>query len=450
MDSPSIQGSLQATLSVWHVRDRGDKDLNSGDQKAAKLQAALDIEVDGFLMGLQRTDAPLGSPVERFKYPHFFLSTGQHFNSRGARVRQGRAEALPFVYEFPRFVSGGGLLGTGVGWLSLNESQFEHSAYAVDRPMVGRLGCNGGLARVQFPTSGLSGSCEAVSATLKTQNFAGEQQSESTVSLGFWTDGILPTSRCLFYDESRSRIFVASRAGESSSGPYGGIVSVSTKSGETLWHQHVSAGSVELSPNGRLLMATTGSGMAFIDPKTGQPTHRLKEKSHSGEFTPMSTRWIDDRVTCWLGGDKFYALGGVETSGAITLQVREVKTGQMIWELPLENPVYESPRSDSKCCAAPNRFIRSVSASPCGRLIAFVAGDLYLVDGGSGEVLQTIKARDAIRTWEGASFSPDGKYLAVASHEILAVFDCKKAKSLSTGAPSSSQFLRRISSFWLD
>ena len=32
-----------------------------------------------------------------------------------------------------------------------------------------------------------------------------------------------------------------------------------------------------------------------------------------------------------------------------------------------------------------------------------------------------------------ASFSPDGKYLAVASHEILAVFDCKKAKSLSTG-----------------
>ena len=72
MDSPSIQGSLQATLSVWHVRDRGDKDLNSGDQKAAKLQAALDIEVDGFLMGLQRTDAPLGSPVERFKYPHFF------------------------------------------------------------------------------------------------------------------------------------------------------------------------------------------------------------------------------------------------------------------------------------------------------------------------------------------------------------------------------------------
>ena len=86
MDSPSILGSLQATLPVWHVRDRGDKDLSSSDQKATKLQAALDVEVDGFLMGLQRTDAPLGPPIERFKYPHFFLSTGQHFNSRGARA----------------------------------------------------------------------------------------------------------------------------------------------------------------------------------------------------------------------------------------------------------------------------------------------------------------------------------------------------------------------------
>ena len=165
-------------------------------------------------MGLQRTDAPLGPPVERFKYPHFFLSTGQHFNSRGARVRQGRAEALPFVYEFPRFVSGGALLGTGVGWLSLKESHFENTAYAVDRPMVGRLGCNGGLARVQFPTSGLSGSCESVVANLETQTFAGKQTlSESTVSLGFWTDGILPTPRCLYYDESGSRVFIASRAG---------------------------------------------------------------------------------------------------------------------------------------------------------------------------------------------------------------------------------------------
>ena len=205
------------------------------------------------------------------------------------------------------------MLGTGIGWLSLRESQFEQAAYTVDRPMVGRLGCNGGLARVQFPTSGLSGSCETVSAILETQNLAGKQISESTVSLGFWTDGTLPTARCLFYDESNSRVFIASRAGEGSSGHYGGIISISTKSGEALWNQHVSAGAVELSPNGRLLMATTGSGMAFIDPKTGQPKHRLKEKSHAGEFTPMSTRWIDDRVACWLGGDKFYALGGVET-----------------------------------------------------------------------------------------------------------------------------------------
>ena len=424
--------------------------MSSSDQKAAKLQAALDVEVDGFLMGLQRLDAPLGPPVERFRYPHFFLSSGQHFNSRGARVRQGRAEALPFVYEFPRFVSHAALLGTGVGWLSMKESHFENTAYTVDRPMVGRLGCKGGLARVQFPTSGLSGSCESVVANLETQTFAGQQTLSSSVSLGFWTDGILPTPRCLYYDESGSRVFIASRAGEGAAGHYGGILAVSTKSGETLWHQHVSAGSLELSPKGRLLMATTGSGLAFIDTKTGQPKHRLKEKGHAGEFTPMSTRWIDDRVACWLGGNTFYALGGVETSGAITLQVREVKTGRMIWELPLENPAYESPRSDSKCCAAPNRFIRSVRASPCGRLIAFVAGDLYLVDGGSGEVLQILKARDAIRTWEGADFSPDGKYLAVASHEVLAVFDCQKAKSLSTGAPSSSQFLRRMASFWMD
>ena len=50
----------------------------------------------------------------------------------------------------------------------------------------------------------------------------------------------------------------------------------------------------------------------------------------------------------------------------------------------------------------------------------------------------------------GLPLSPDGKFLAVASHEVLAVFACQKAKSLSTGAPSSSQFLRRMASFWMD
>ena len=122
----------------------------------------------------------------------------------------------------------------------------------------------------------------------------------------------------------------------------------------------------------------------------------------------------------------------------------------MIWELPLDDSHYESPRSESNCCAAPNRFIRSVSASPCGRLVAFVAGDLYLVDGGSGEVIQVIKPRDSVHTWEGADFSSDGNLLAVASHEMLLVFDCQKAKQESSGKPSSTQFLRRLSSFWMD
>ena len=175
-----------------------------------------------------------------------------------------------------------------------------------------------------------------LSANLETQTFAGQQTLSSSVSLGFWTDGILPTPRCLYYDESGSRVFIASRAGEGAAGHYGGILAVSTKSGETLWHQHVSAGSLELSPNGRLLMATTGSGLAFIDTKTGQPKHRLKEKGHAGEFTPMSTRWIDDRVACWLGGEYILRTWWSRDLWGYYLQVREVKTGQMIWELPLE------------------------------------------------------------------------------------------------------------------
>ncbi len=400
-------------------------------------------------MGLRRTEDPLSAPVQCFRYPHFFLASGEHFNSRGARVRQGRSEILPFLYEFPRFISGQSLLGTGMGWLRLKDSQLKNTPHQLKRPAVGRLGDRGGLAQITFPTNGLSGSCESVAVEVEAQNFSGKELCVQRLDLGFWNDGVLPTSRCIYYDESHARLFIASRAGDGPQGAYGGISALSTKSGDILWHQPVSAGAVELSPDGKLLMATTSSGTAFIDAKTGQPKHRFREKNHGGEFTPLSTRWIDDRVGCWLGGKKFFALGGVETSGAVNLQVREVKTGRMVWELPLDNPSYESARSDSKCCAAPNRFIRSVCASSCGRLIAFIAGDLYLVDGGSGEILQVIAARDTIRTWEGASFSGDGHQLAVASHEMLLLFDCQKAKALSSGAPSSAEFLNKLSSFWM-
>lgn len=424
--------------------------MASRDDSSTELQKALDTEVDIFFMALQRLGGSLGAPLQRFRYPHFFLKSGQHFNSRGAKLRQGRSEVLPFLYTFPKFVSKRSLLGTGIGWLSLKELELEVSSIVLEKPSVGTLGDLGGTASLKFPNQGLSGSCESVVTELEVLDFSGNTTSKTRVTVGFWNDGLLPQSRCLHFDEGRSRVFIGTKAGGSPAEKHGGLSCYDTSSGERIWHQHVSAGAVHLSPNGKQLLAVTAMGLAIVDSKTGEPKHRFRERDHGGAFTPLNTRWIDDRVASWMGGTDFIVVGGVEDSGAMTLQLREAKSGQMIWELPLDNPLYESPRSESNCCASPNRFIRSVTASPCGRLIAFVAGDLYLVDGGSGELIQVVAPRDSVHTWEGADFSADGNLLAVASHEMMLVFDCTKAKQGASGKPSSTQFLRRLSSFWLD
>ena len=200
-------------------------------------------------MGLQRTDAPLGPPVERFKYPHFFFQPVSTL-TRGARVRQGGPRLYllftSFLVLFPVEPS-----GTGIGWLSLKES-FEQPPYAVDRPMVGRLGCNGGLARVQFPTSGLSGSCETVSAILETQNLAGKQ---NLSRLFLWAlDRRNPSDSSLsLLRESNSRFYCEQ----------GGRRILRTLWWYYLDFDEVGRGfvestrkcrAVELSPNGRLLM----------------------------------------------------------------------------------------------------------------------------------------------------------------------------------------------------
>ena len=410
--------------------------------------AALEVEVDTFLMSLQRVGGILGAPVQRFRYPHFYLSSGEHFNSRGAKVRQGRAEILPFLYEFPRFVSKQPLLGTGIGWLSLKEFNLETVPAKLDRPSIGSLGEKGGRVSLRFPLEGMGGSCEVIDAELEVFDFVGQSLSRATVSVGFWNDGLLPNPRCLKLDESGSRVFIGTKAVEVDGRKVGGLTCRDASDGQELWHQPVSAGAVAISPNRRQLLVVTAAGLAVVDAKTGQLKHRSRERDHGGGFTPLSTRWMDDRVATWLGGEDFVVVGGVEASGAVSLQLREVKSAQMVWELPFDNPSFESPRSESKACAAPNRFIRSVAASPCGRLVAFVAGDLYLVDGGSGELLQVVSARDGVHTWEGADFSSDGSMLAVASHELMVVFDCQKARSQSSGKPSSAQFLRRLAAFW--
>jgi len=420
----------------------------SRDDPSPKLQAALETEVDTFLMSLQRLGGILGAPVQRFRYPHFYLPSGTHFNSRGAKVRQGRSEILPFLYEFPRFITKQPLLGTGIGWLSLKEFNLETVPAKLDRPAIGTLGDKGGALTLRFPLEGIGGACESIEAEFIVHNFNGQPLTSGSVAVGFWNDGLLPQARCLHFDESGQRFFVGSKVVKSENGKTGGLASYSAEDGQQLWYQPVSAGAIALSPNQRQLLVVTAGGTAVVDAKTGQLKHRSRERDHGGAFTPLSTQWMDDRVATWLGGQDFIAIGGVEASGAVSLQLREAKSSQMIWELPLDNTAFESPRSESKACAAPNRFIRSLSASPCGRLLAFVAGDLYLVDGGNGELLQVISARDGVHTWEGADFSPDGTMLAVASHELLVVFDCQKAKSQASGKPSSAQFLRRIASFW--
>lgn len=429
----------------------GDNRLPKKVRNKSNDTARFDAEIDAHLMYLAQVDGPLGSPVSRFRYPHFFTSSGAHFNSRGALVRQGRAEINPFRYRFPRFVKGNSLLGTGVGWISMKDLALQPASQEELGPSLGILGQDGGLATMTFPRKGVSASDDSADVRIDVHNLSGQNRMSTRTRIGFWQDAVLPSPGMLAYDETRARLVVASRVGDADDELFGGIVCFDIKSGDVMWHQAVSAGLVEISRDGSKLLVVTHSGVAVVGMKTGQLMSRVRECDHGGAlFPPYSTRWMGDRVIAWHPDTKFIVLGGPEESGVLALQLRETRTWRALWEFQVANPKYESPGTKEKSCVSPNRYIREIAVSRCGKLIAFLAGDLYLVDGGSGELLQMVPARDNVRTWEGVHFSSDGHYMALASHEMLLLYDIQRARSMASGAPNSSNWLGRLTKFWLD
>ncbi len=425
--------------------------MSAKDSNKSRSTAQFDAEIDAHLMYVGQIEGPLGAPTARFRYPHYFSSSGAHFNSRGAMVRQGRAEINPFHYRFPRFVKGSALLGTGVGWLSMKDLTLQPVTLEELRPSIGVLGRDGGFASVSFPRKGVSASDEAADVTIDVHDFRGAHRMSMSTRIGFWLDGVLPSPGMLAYDEPHARLVIASRVVEDEGTSAGGITCVNVKTGSVLWQQPVSAGQVEVSRDGSKLLVLTHSGIAIVNMKTGQLMSRVRECDHGGAlFPPYNTRWMGDRVVAWHPDSKFIVMGGPEESGVLAIQLRETRTWRALWEYQVENPQYESPATSDESCVSPNRYIREISVSRCGKLVAFVAGDLYLVDGGTGALIQRVPARDNVRTWEGVHFSDDSHSMALASHEILLVYDIQRARNQASGTPNAANWLSRLTKFWVD